>query len=46
VSEDKPGRIEIFVPTEDPRAGSSLVRMLVIGLALAVIGIAVAAALS
>ena len=46
MSEDKPGRIEIFVPTEDPRAGSSLVRMLVIGLALAVIGIAVAAALS
>jgi hypothetical protein len=46
VSDDKPGRIEIFVPTEDPRAGSSLLRMLVVGLALAVIGIAVAVAVS
>jgi hypothetical protein len=46
MSDNKPGRIEIFVPVEDPRAGSSLVRMLVVGLALAVIGIAVAAALS
>jgi hypothetical protein len=46
MSDNKSGRIEIFVPVEDPRAGSSLVRMLVIGLALAVIGIAVAAAVS
>jgi hypothetical protein len=46
MSDDKPGRIEIFVPADDPRSGSSLVPMLVIGLALAVIGIAVAVALS
>lgn len=46
MSDDKPGRIEIFVPADDPRSGSSLVPMLVIGLALAVIGIAVGLAVA
>ena len=36
------GRIEIVVPADDPRSGSSLVPMLVIGLVLMIIGVIVA----
>jgi hypothetical protein len=40
------GEIESAIAAEDPRAGSSLVPMLVSGLVLVVIGMIVAAALS
>ncbi|MDP1963798.1 MAG: hypothetical protein Q8K93_16530 [Reyranella sp.] len=46
MNDKKAGRVEIVVAAHDPRSGSSLVRMLVVGLVLAVIGMAVAVAVS
>lgn len=42
MNKDDSGPIEIVIETEDPRSGSSLVPMLVAGLALSVIGMTVA----